>query len=80
MLGLKSSWKFVDIQENIEALITQFEGELMPFLCTNLKQNNIKLHQMKLEVFEYNNIMYWQRERLWEVLNGDMEIEDFRRL
>ena len=38
MLGLKSSWKFSDVQDNIEALKSQYEGVLMPFLCTQLKR------------------------------------------
>lgn len=80
MLGLKSSWKFSDVQDNIEALKSQYEGVLMPFLCTQLKRKYTILHEMKVQVFKYENIMYWQRERLWETLNGDMDIEEFRRL
>jgi hypothetical protein len=38
------------------------------------------MHELKAEVFNFDNILYWQRERLWEVLNNDLEIEKFRRL
>ena len=80
MIGLNPSWKFSDIQDNIEAIKSQYEGVLSSFLCYEYKERGIALHNMKRQVFDYENIQYWQRERLWEVLNGDFEIEEFRRL
>ena len=80
MLNLSVSWKFSDIQDNIEAIKSQYEGVLLSFLSYQLKERGVALRSMKREVFNYENIQYWQRERLWEVLNGDFEIEEFRRL
>ena len=80
MLELNPSWKFSNVQDNIEAIKSQYECILLSFLCYEYKERGIALHKMKREVFDYENILYWQRERLWEVLNGDFTIEEFRRL
>lgn len=77
MLGLDSNWKFKDVQDNVEMIITRFEEVLSSFFW---QERRYALHYMKQEVFRYENIQYWQRERLWEVLNGDFEIERFRGL
>lgn len=79
-LELNSNWKFKDVKDNIEALVSQFEGILTPFSYTHLKEQNHKLYHLKHQVFDYKNILYWQRERLWEVLNGYFDIEDFKKL
>lgn len=77
MLGLDSNWKFKDVQDNVEMIITRFEEVLSSFFW---KERGYALHKMKQEVFRYENIQYWQRERLWEVLNDDFTIEEFKRL
>ena len=79
-LSLQENWKFKDIKDNIEALVSEFEGLLSPFSCFELKKRGYSLHNLKKQVFNYTNIQYWQRERLWETLNGDFDIEDFKRL
>jgi len=79
MFELNVNWKFRDVQDNIEALISQYEGDLMPFLCSfQIKQKNARVHEIKVKVFSYTNIQYWQREKLWETLNGDCDIETFK--
>ena len=80
MIELDNNWKFKDIQDNIEAIKAQYEDILSSFLCYEIKERWMALHNMRKKVFGYENIQYWQRERLWEVLNGDFEIEKFRRL
>ena len=80
MIDLCESWKFSDIQDNVEAIKSQYEGVLSSFLVYEIKERGIALHKMKRQIFDYENILYWQRERLWEVLNGDFTIEEFRRL
>lgn len=79
-LSLEENWKFKDVKDNIEALVTEYEGLLSPFSYFELKKRGILLHKLKEQVFNYNNIQYWQRERLWETLNGDFDIEDFKKL
>ena len=79
-LSLQDNWKFKDIKDNVEALVNQFEGLLSPFLYFQGKERRNLLHNMKVQVFGFDNILYWQREKLWEVLNGDFDIDDFKRL
>ena len=79
-LSLQDNWKFKDVKDNVEALVNQFEGLLSPFLYFQGKERRNLLHNMKDQVFGFDNILYWQREKLWEVLNGDFDIEDFKRL
>lgn len=80
MFELGSDWKFKDVQDNIEALKSQYDGVLMLFLWFQTKERTKVIHETKVQIFSYENIQYWQRERLWEVLNGDFSIEEFRRL
>jgi hypothetical protein len=80
MISLDSNWKFSDVQDNIEAIKTQYEEVLSSFFTYEMKEKRMATHFMKRQVFDYENILYWQRERLWEVLNGDFGIEEFRRL
>lgn len=77
-LELNPNWKFKDVKENIEAIVSQFNGLLSPFLYFEIKDKISLIYELKKQVFNYDNILYWQRERLWEVLNGDFEIEDFK--
>lgn len=76
-LSLQENWKFKDVKDNIEALVSEFEDLLSSFLWYETKERGKLLHYMKVQVFNYTNILYWQRERLWETLNGDFEIDDF---
>lgn len=80
MILLNPDWKFKNIQENISAIKTQYDGILLPFLYFQAKSKTRVIHEIRQEVFTFNNIQYWQRERLWEVLNNDLEIEKFRSL
>lgn len=80
MILLESSWRFKDIKDNIEAVKVKYDGLLLPFLYFQVKSKTRVIHEIRQEVFGFNNIQYWQRERLWEVLNNDLEIEKFRRL
>lgn len=78
MLDLREDWKFKDVKENVEALVVQFEDILSPFLCFQSEERLKVMRRIRKQVFEYENILYWQRERLWEVLNGYFEVEKFK--
>lgn len=80
MICLKDEWNFKDVKDNIEAIKSQYQGVLLSFLWNETKEKLQETRKIKQQVFTYNNIQYWQRERLWEVLNDDLEIEKFRRL
>lgn len=80
MLHIDSSWKFKEIKENIETIKSEYQGILLSFFWHQIKQKTEVIKKIKKQIFNFNNIQYWQRERLWEVLNDDLEIEKFRRL
>jgi hypothetical protein len=79
-LNLKENWKFIDVKNNVEALMIQFKGLLSPFLYVEIKKRIKIFSNLKKQVFNYNNILYWQREKLWEVLNGDFSVEEFKKI
>lgn len=78
MIVLEDNLTFKDIQNNIEAIKTKYQGILSLFCCKNLKKDNETIHNIKLEIFNYKGILYWQRERLWEAMNGDFDINEFK--
>lgn len=80
MFELASNWKFKDVQENIEALKSQYNGVLVLFLWHQVKEKTQMMHNIRQQILNYENIQYWQRERLWEVLNDDFSIDEFKRL
>ena len=79
-MEISSDWNFKYIQNNIEAIKSEYEGILLSFFWNEIKEKYKFTHETRNKVFSLNKIQYWQRERLWEVMNGDLEIEKFRRL
>ena len=77
-LDLKQNWKFKDIVNNIEVLVSQFNGILASFSAYEHKQKIETLRQMKKQIYSFDNILCWQKDRLWEVLNGDFDILQFK--
>lgn len=77
-LDLKQNWKFKDVADNIEVLVSQFNGILASFSVYERKEKIKALRELKTQVYCYNNILYWQKDRLWEVLNGDFDILQFK--
>ena len=80
LLDLNANWKFKDVKDNVEVLKSQFDEILASFSYLEKKQMLVQLRSIKEQIFSYNNILEWQRERLWEVLNDDFEIFRFREL
>ena len=78
LLNLSQNWNFKDVKDNIEALVSQYKGTLASFSIYEHKQKIEALRQMKVQVYSFNNILYWQKDRLWEVLNGDFDILEFK--
>lgn len=80
MIELKPDWKFSDIQDNVEVIKSQYMESLSPFSYFQMREKIEKIREIKRQIMGYENIENWQRERLWETINGDFEIEEFRRL
>ena len=79
-LSIPNEWKFKDFKQSIEDIKAEFEGIISSFSMFTVKQDTKQLHYLKEQIFNHENIQYWQRERTWEVLNGDFEIEKYKRL
>lgn len=77
---LDENWTFKDIKNNIEALKNQYVGLLASFSYFEKKQRNIIIQRSKANIMNFRKIQIWQRERLWEVLNDDFSIEEFKKL
>lgn len=61
-------YSFRDFVSNIEALREQYSVLLVPFF-------NEKLIRCWRTMIFSLNVEYWKREKLWEVLNYDEDIE-----
>ena len=59
---------FEGILKNIEVLKTRYQGFLSPFF-------NVKMIRCWRTMIFSLPIEYWKRERLWEVLNYDEDVE-----
>lgn len=77
---LDENWTFKDIKNNIEALKNQYVGLLASFSYFEKKQRNMVIQRSKANIMNFRKIQIWQRERLWEVLNDDFSIEEFKKL
>lgn len=77
---LDENWTFKDIKNNIEALKNQYMGLLASFSYFEKKQRNAIIQRSKANIMNFRKIQIWQRERLWEVLNDDFSIEEFKKL
>jgi hypothetical protein len=77
---LDENWTFKDIKNNIEALKNQYVGLLASFSYFEKKQRNMVIQKSKANIMNFRKIQIWQRERLWEVLNDDFSIEEFKKL
>lgn len=80
ILSIQKEWKFKDFKNNIEDIKAEYEGIISSFSVFETKNNVIRLHSIREQIFRHENIQYWQRERTWEVLNGDMLVEKYKRL
>ena len=77
-LNLDPNWKFKEIKENIEVLVSQYNGILASFSIYERKKKIENLRFLKNQVYSLSNILLWQKDRLWEVLNGDFDILSFK--
>lgn len=64
---------FEDFVNNCEVLIDQYEGLLTPFF------NAPAIRCWKVMIYSLK-IAEWQKDRIWEVLNGDFEHEELKRI
>lgn len=64
---------FRQFVENSEALKSQYQEILSPFF-------NAKMIKCWKTMIYSLKILEWQKDKIWEVLNGDFEIEELNKL
>lgn len=70
---LYPSLKFNEFVENCEVLKTQYTELLTPFF-------NVKAIRCWKNMIYSLNFAYWKRDKLWEWLNSDLELEELIRI
>ena len=64
---------FKQFVENCEELKEQYNGLLTPFFNARMiKCWKTMIHSLKL--------LNWQKDRIWEVLNGDFDVDELKKM
>lgn len=79
-LYVNPGWKFKDVKENIEALKAHYLGVLTSFSYFEKRERLLFIKESKKLIMSLNNILDWQKDRTWEAINDDFDIEEFKRL
>ena len=72
-IEINVNWTFKEVVLNIEALKSQYKEFLSPFF------NNKKVVEWRDKIYALR-MEEWRRDRLWEYLNGDIELDVLQKL
>jgi hypothetical protein len=75
-----SKISFKEVKEQIEVLKTQYVGILASFSYFDKRDRLLFIKQTKDKILGLENVLNWQKERIWETINGDFTIEEFMKL
>lgn len=73
------NWTFKQVVDNIEALKQDYLSFLDAFFRVKTSQPKLRIRDYRNAIFNLK-IEYWQKERIWEVLNDDFSIEELQRI
>lgn len=73
------NWTFKQVVDNIEVLKQDYLSFLDAFFCVKTSQPKPRIRDYRNAIFNLK-IEYWQKERIWEVLNDDFSIEELQRI
>ena len=76
-LNEKNNFKV--IIDNIEVIKVQFVGVITSFSCFEEEQKLIYIQKIRKQVYSLK-FPEWQRDRIWEYLNGDLPIEKLKKI
>lgn len=72
-IDIDINWSYKEIVNHIEALKSQYVEFLSPFFNSKkIVEWRDKIYSLKMEE--------WRRDRLWEYLNGDIELDVLQKL
>lgn len=73
------NWTFKQVVGNIEVLKQDYLSFLDAFFRVKKNQPKPRIRDYRNAIFNLK-IEYWQKERIWEVLNDDFSIEELQRI
>jgi len=68
---ISPEWDFVEAVNNIEAIKDTYEGLLSSFSIYEVRQKKAVIQSFRDNIYELK-ILEWQKDKLWEYLNGDI--------
>ena len=73
------NWNFKEVVNNIEVIRTKTRGIIASFSSFEVK-NQLQFKRNLRNTIYSLKIQMWQKERMWEVLNDDFDIKNFKKL
>lgn len=73
------NWNFKEVVNNIEVIRTKTRGIIASFSSFEVKKQLQFKRNLRNTIYSLK-IQMWQKERMWEVLNGDFDIKNFKKL
>lgn len=64
-------WDFGEAVDNIRTIREQYEELLSSFSIYELKQKGMLIKAIRDKIYQLN-IFEWQKDKLWEYMNGDI--------
>ena len=76
---LNQNWNFKECVNNIKALKQQYASVLMSFSYFESRERGGIILDLRNNIYSLN-IIYWQRNLLWDYLNDNLTFEQLERL
>lgn len=73
------NWNFKEVVNNIEVIKTKTRGIIASFSSFEVKKQLQFKRNLRNTIYSLK-IQMWQKERMWEVLNDDFDIKNFKKL
>lgn len=68
---IDTSWNFNEAINNIKAVKDKYIGLLSSFSIYEIKEKRIAICNIRKQIYKLN-ILEWQKDKLWEFMNGDV--------
>lgn len=78
-LHIDLNWTFNEVVDNLEALTTQYKGVIASFSYKQTCEETLYKRQVKQTIYSLN-LKEWQIDKIWEVMNGYLDIEELRHI